>query len=256
MPNHVDNKLSVLGPPKSVSAFVATARGRRPKSGDKDGENATVGDGPEVPLNFHSLVPLPEEYGTNPYGDMSARSGINLEREAWGIKWGAYRDQREPECEPGLATYAFRTAWNGPHIIFMPKVAKRFPGLLFLLSWGGEGPTRGRALFTGRRTIGGEEKDRNEVYPVWCDDDGNELPGGYEKYKAVQNARLATHLLWVGWIIAHRAGRTFEPVGCAPVLADWLQENGWKKLAATVREMDPATDPNPVLLTTTQGTFS
>lgn len=252
MANNIENKLSVYGPPDAVSAFIAAARGRHPKTGDTEGPNARTEPRPEQHFSFHALAPLPEEYGRISYGDRGAsgrqRTGWDIEVETWGIKWGAY-EHPAPECEPGLATYSFGTAWDGPHKVFMPKVARRFPALLFLLSFGGEGPTRGRALFTDRGKIGGAEEYRKEDYAdVRPADEDDGKPGAWDAYEAAQNARLTSHLLWVGWVIAHRAGRTFAPKGCAPVLADWLEEFGLERLAKTIRETDGSADPSPVLL--------
>ena len=239
MPNNIDNIISVLGSPDDVSAFVATARGQHPKTGDA-GRFAEEDNGvrPVKAFNFHSLVPLPPEYSTRPYGDGSAGCGFDLECETWGVKWGSYT-HKEPDRDPGLATYAFGTAWDAPYKVFLPKVAERFPALTFLLSWGGEGPTRGRMTFQGEKRTGRKDEYRDGDYPKYSDDMTADQERAWSAaYEAVTNVYLASHPLWVGLMIARRAGQNFKPAGVAPVLADWLQENGYDTLAATVRALD------------------
>lgn len=252
MPNYIDNLLTLIGPTDDVTAFIAAAHGRHPPSGDTKGVNTEIGKGEGSPFNFHSLVPLPDEYSKVPYGtETRTANGYDMECATWGIKWGAFSANNQklakPIRDPSAATYTFRTAWDGPHKVFMPKVSKRFPSLLFLLSWGGEGPTRGRAAFSTGGKRGGEEPHRKEDYPKWVDEEGYEIPERLAMYNAVQNARLTSHALWCGFTIAHRAAHPFDPSTPPSILADWIQEEGYDNLAAQVRATPADTDPNPLI---------
>ncbi len=161
-----------------------------------------------------------------------------------GIKWGSYT-HKEPECDPGLATYTFGTAWDGPYKVFMPKVATRFPSLTFLLSWGGEGPTRGRMRFKGKRTAGKKDEYRDSDYPQYNDEMNAQMEAVWdENYRKVQNAYLTSHPLWVGLTLARRVSfkRNVHP----GVLADWIEEEGYPSLAASVRAVDANTVVGPL----------
>lgn len=254
MANTIDNLLSVIGEPAAVAAFVLTARGRHPRNGDAgeptasgQGRYASKPEGPVNAFNFHTLVPLPADYSINPYGDGSERSGFKLEVETWGIKWGSYA-HGEPVTDPGAATYSFQTAWDGPHEVFMPKVSLRFPDLLFLLSWGGEGPTRGRALFAGGLKTGGLDGYRDEDYRDHIPaEEKEDEPGAWDAHQAVQNARLIGHPLWLALTLTRWLGTPFDSATPALVLADWLQDRGLNNHASLVRGTDPEASPFPLL---------
>lgn len=159
--------------------------------------------GDEDEFEFAALVPLPPEYSQVPYGSQmpaGQRSGYDMERDTWGVKWGAY-DARPAEVNETLPhgrssiTYDFNTAWSPP-ITFLEKVAQSWPLLRFYLSWGGEGPTRGRALFAN-----GDSEDLCES----ADEHGNapdqnegEDDGAFhERYSAWEAERLTQHDAWV-----------------------------------------------------------
>lgn len=110
MPNHVTNILTAVGDEAAVNRFVAAARGKMPTTGDPPGNRNFCGtrEIPVEPFCFHSLVPLPKEYGRVPYDSGAGRCGYKMEVEAWGVKWGAY-EHKEPLVESGVATWHFRT---------------------------------------------------------------------------------------------------------------------------------------------------
>lgn len=226
MPNNIKNTLTVYGPPADVTRFIAMARGTRPPTGDKAGVNSEIGNEPVIDFQFHKLVPLPPDYSTNPYGDGSPNSGYELEVKTWGVKWGAYSIQ-SPVVDPGIVTYRFETAWKGP-TEFMAKAVIGWPTLDFFLSWGGEGPTRGRWF-----RLNGKVKDQSERYESWS----RLLPAGgddedeedyMQKYDAVTHARRTTHAQWLGKLIAGIA----EPI----IAADWFQDRGMDQHAAAMRK--------------------
>lgn len=268
MPNHVDNTLSVVGDPETVARFVAAARGKKPRTGDPKPEGNSYGNyispeewaaRPDELFEFHSLVPLPAAYSQVPYSTSSDRqpSGYNMEHETWGVKWGAYHrgeDWTPPVIDPGHVTYEFRTAWSPPSEVFLPKVAAKWPGLTFFLSYGGEGPCRGRYLWSG----GGEAWAAPEDYKSFR----SEYPHGEnEDYEppypsaehdawvsagnAVTHARQRSHMLWVGHWVARRAGYPFGEFD-GPVFADLLDELGHAELARSARSHPAAVPIGPV----------
>jgi hypothetical protein len=247
MPNYIDNCLTVFGEPDAVDAFVKSARGKHPPSGTQsEWENS------EKPFSFHALVPLPPEYSTVSYGDGLPSRGFEMECDTWGIKWGAFVPNRWPrdlnemppvELDPGMATYCFGTTWNAPWKVFMPKVAVKFPALQFFLSWGGEGPTRGRAWYHGNSHVSRPEGYNKADYPERGDD---EETWNRDQY-LTRELRLHTHALWVGWRVAVMLGKQFSLETPWWIVADFVQEHGYVNLANTLRSYD-STDtigPNP-----------
>lgn len=96
MPNHVKNKLTIVGPDEVVRAFVDKAHGCAPRAKpskfdlamwakSNPGEPYPKEHGPDH-LQFHRIVPLPAEYAERDYNEF----GYDAERETWGVKWGAY----------------------------------------------------------------------------------------------------------------------------------------------------------------------
>jgi hypothetical protein len=227
MPNWIGNYLTVAGPDADVRRFVRQARGRHPGS-------KGAPPGREVSFNFHSLVPLPPRYSQVPYDNVAGTGarGWDLEMKTWGIKWGAV-EPWEPLLSPGMAHYRFDTAWGAP-TEFLGKVYASWPTLVFLLSWGGEGPVRGTAWFAGNRSI----QDESEWPDGWPDypreeDYDLDAPAGDAAYRlAVQRAAqlcLSVHPVFVTRFLAQRAGFSTETP--LRVLYDWVLERDWQHLA-------------------------
>lgn len=122
MPDWVNNYLDVRGELEEVQRFKKTAVGpnpwRRP---------------PRLyitsPLNFHSLIPIPDEALQKPYH----LAGHGWEHENWGCKWGA--------CDSELVVnngcelyYTFETPWNPP-LDFLKSLGVLWPNLKFLLEY-------------------------------------------------------------------------------------------------------------------------
>jgi hypothetical protein len=228
MPNWIGNYLTVAGPDVDVRRFVRQARGRHPCTGDPGSR-----PGPELSFNFHSLVPLPPEYSQIPYGTFDVgRRGIDLEIETWGVKWGAVRPW-EPLLDPGVAHYRFDTAW-GSTTEFLGKVYGSWPTLVFLLSWGGEGPVRGMAWFAGNRSVQ-EEAEWPDGWPDYPREEDFDLgtPAGdaawRQEVERAEQKCLAEHPVFVTRQLAQRAGFSAETP--LRVLYDWVLEQGWQHLA-------------------------
>jgi hypothetical protein len=136
MPNWCSNKLTITGPQADVQSFKEKAAGRCPWSKPEETEV-------EV-LNFHSLVPVPEEVLKAGY----EVAGYDWERANWGCKWGA--DETTILDEGGnCITYEFYTAWSPP-IEFLQTVAVQYQQLQFILEYEEAGVGfKGLAKFRG-----------------------------------------------------------------------------------------------------------
>jgi hypothetical protein len=193
MPNHVKIKLTIKGPDEDVKRFVTQARGRPPATGDAPGHiNANRDDLPEMPLNFHSVVPLPAEYGKVPYSSLGKPNGCDMECETWGAKWGAY-DQEEPVVEEGCASYSFTCAWGHPDK-WLRKAAASWPALKFFMSYGGEGPTRGR--FTYQRDKEPKRWPEKGAARYPSDDEGLDDDEYGEQHDLAEEHFIRTHRAW------------------------------------------------------------
>src|SRR4051794_27099727 len=120
MPNWCSNQLTITGPEEDVLAFKEKAAGHSPW--------------PEAPqelnrLNFHSLVPVPEEI----LGQGYREAGCDWELKNWGCKWGSCNTWIVDE-DPGSIIYEFDTAWSPP-LQFIATVAKQRPTLTFTLAY-------------------------------------------------------------------------------------------------------------------------
>ena len=118
MPNWCTNKLTIIGPKADVQAFTTKAVGKSPWDEPEDNPNA---------LNFHSLIPVPEEILAADYGD----ARYNWENTHWGCKWGAANSVIVEEWD-GHVEYAFDTAWSPP-IELLETMATQWPNLTFVL---------------------------------------------------------------------------------------------------------------------------
>lgn len=155
MPNHVENKLSVIGPVDDVGLYLSMSQTPTPKTGDKPEYNANgrqvncnYDDEPlpdRVTFNFHGVVPLPEMFRQVPYSVHEGIGGYEMQVETWSVKWGPYRVQ-PIRIEPGKATIHFTTAWGPPRKYYV-KASKAFPSCVFIVSYGGEGPCFGRIIY-------------------------------------------------------------------------------------------------------------
>lgn len=239
MPNHVRSYLSIHGPAPAVARFIQAARGRMPHSGDTEGHSCTRGkEMPEQIFCFHSLVPLPKRFSEVPYSTDGKHDGFALECLTWGVKWGAYC-QNSPVVDPGLATYAFTTAWQAPTKL-LAKLAPKWPALLFFLSWGGEGPTRGTALYENASATVRDEPYCKEDYPA--DDSFPDDSDAYFKaYCGAEKARLTEHPRKLLAAIARRrfALQLPEPQNGIDPLADWAFEQGYERHVGLLIETGP-----------------
>lgn len=216
----------MCGRPNDVRAFIITARGAAPVTGDRPHPDRPNEHAPNVtrelhvePLCFDMIAPLPDDYSRNPYGhpDGSKKQGIDMQRDAWGVKWGPYKldDDREdgdnrdvldriPVVSDGgqVATYPFTCAWSAP-IVAIERASVRYRMLSFFLSWGGEGPTRGRVMISdGATTEVIPEESGGDDFPTsaeWDAVEGNDdaEEALHRRSQAAESKYLTSHDEWV-----------------------------------------------------------
>ncbi len=195
MPNNINQKLTIVGTKEDIEAFVITARGAAPFTGDKPGSANEHKRLRVISLSFHAIAPLPDSYSEREYSD----HGYHLEANAWSVKWGPYECRDAVISEDGAsATYEFQCAW-GPPLEAMRRASMRYRCLRFFLSWGGEGPCRGRHSFNAGKTT----EVHNDPYSAM----EHEYPTGDEyeadedaaaaKGDAAENKYILTHDEWV-----------------------------------------------------------
>lgn len=146
MPNHVRQKLTIAGAPSAIEAFVVTARGAPPATGDHHRGGMEI-----KPLCFHMIAPLPDAFSRKPYGH-DGHVGYGLEVRCWSVKWGPYDIAGEAAIFAGgtRATYEFTCAY-WPPVRALRRASLRYPDVRMYLSWGGQGPCRGRHIFCAGR---------------------------------------------------------------------------------------------------------
>jgi hypothetical protein len=124
MGNHCRNILTIIGPDLVVDGFIA---------------RATRGTGPSPFLDFSAFVPVDEDT-------------YDGERDAWGVKWGAYDDRLVDNQlitkTQRRATWYFQTSICSP-TVFILKVSTLYKELAFFVSWNADGPYRGRYYAVG-----------------------------------------------------------------------------------------------------------
>ena len=123
MPNWCHNRLTITGPNVRIAAFKLEAVGHSPWFKPEE----LVGERPN-PLNFHSLVPIPDHVLAADYHT----AGYDWEHSNWGCKWGAANPILRDEV--GQIQYEFDTAWSPP-VKLLLKVAQKWSDLVFVLEY-------------------------------------------------------------------------------------------------------------------------
>jgi hypothetical protein len=162
MPNWCNNILSVSGPLEEIARFKAKANGPTQTYNDyraahnnewpihddvrlKALSESLPEAGDIVPLSFHALFPVPDDFRRFPYdcnqarkmgeavGEARTHGGYRWEIDNWGCKWGSSESSLSNE-EDTFLQYMFDTAW-GPPIEFLHKVSDDWPTLCFELEY-------------------------------------------------------------------------------------------------------------------------
>ena len=120
MPNHIHNKLQIVGSKEEVEAVMNYIRS------EELGNNT---------IDFNKITKMPDWV----YGSSKEVRGISLDdevkylgntsldwsRENWGTKWNAYA---QPNNRNTSNTIYFNTAWNAP-LVLISKIAVIFPNV-------------------------------------------------------------------------------------------------------------------------------
>jgi len=169
MPNWCSNTLTITGPEKDCVAFKEAAVGVAPTyEPDSDWSEGNTEEKSESILNFHSLVPIPEESlkaGYNGKNNPDVPSGYTAEANCWGVKWGA--------CDPyliesaGELEYTFDSAW-APPIEWISQVAEQYPSLRFKVFYFEPGMQfKGEAIFEAGACV--EDDTQEFTRQDWID---------------------------------------------------------------------------------------
>lgn len=136
-PNHVTNKLTILGTEVQIYEVLDFIKIERSSSSDERHGMGTI--------DFNKITPMPPwVYGSQPnvrgislqdtekYGEEN--TSLEWARKNWGSKWGAYG---QPDTRNTENTIYFETTWNGvPDLIH--KIAWMFPGVTIEYSYADE----------------------------------------------------------------------------------------------------------------------
>lgn len=129
MPNHISNKLKVIGTNKQIKEVLDFIK------------IDEIGAG----IDFNKITPMPKwVYGSNPdvhgismtdeekWGEEN--TSLNWARRNWGTKWCGYQ---QPDSRNTEDTIYFQTAWSGiPELI--QKIAWIFPDVVIEYSFADE----------------------------------------------------------------------------------------------------------------------
>lgn len=130
MPNHITNKLKVIGKTEDVQEVM----------------NFIKIDGEEIgTIDFNKITPAPKwVYGSSPNVvgislDDEEKWGaentiLNWQRQHWGTKWNAYS---QPDSRSTSDTVYFNTAWNGVEELIQ-KIGWIFPNIILEYSYADE----------------------------------------------------------------------------------------------------------------------
>ena len=159
MPNWCNSKLTVIGAPDRVDAFVKKANGPhqhyKPHRLDPPDKKTR-----SSPLSFHQLVPIPDEVMAKDYDP----HGYDAEHTLWGVKWGSSNDRLVSQA-PGRADYQYDTPWGPAGTFFDALSEGEWSDLTFIVSWKEEYPSRGRfAVRDGDAFVNVDERP-DEIEP-------------------------------------------------------------------------------------------
>lgn len=103
MPNHVEQRVTLIPRPGCQVAFEALSS-------------------PNNPLDFEKVIPLPDPLPADWHNDRYGTGAwYNWQIENWGTKWNSYGWKERSGAAivgDGFATYQFQTAWSPPTNVF------------------------------------------------------------------------------------------------------------------------------------------
>lgn len=126
MPNHVENKLKIIGDIEQIQKVKNFLKGKWDDGTDKN-------------IDFNNITPMPKwifnknlrEADEEKYGKENC--WLEWSRRNWGTKWNAYESNLKDEED----TIRFSTAWNGVKDL-ITKLGRIFEDIEFEYSWADE----------------------------------------------------------------------------------------------------------------------
>lgn len=131
MPNHCENRLTLLGSESEVARCLEFIKGEPLK----DFDNSPI----DVLFDCGKVIPYPDNYRKMDEEDeIYHGAGFNAGGYQWcitnwGTKWGAY-DTYLVDRTPELAVIEFNSAWSPPSPV-VSKLAEFFPNLSITLEY-------------------------------------------------------------------------------------------------------------------------
>ncbi len=193
MPNHIDNKVSVIAPHALRELVERYVKGTPPDYVLSEVEKKfpfTVSKRVEIPFDFNRIIPVPAEVLAAGYGT----AGYDWQSQNWGTKWNSYDHHEDIVRTEFATTWTFQTAWACPFPI-LHELSRQF-SCRVATTWVDEGGSRGRVIYdkSRRPTFEMREMFRSEA-PCTCD---GELECPTCKICAAwHTVTLEDHAVWV-----------------------------------------------------------
>lgn len=138
MPNHITNRIKLIGEPQEVSRVLEAVKN------DKYGLGT---------IDFEKIIPMPEDIYRGNVGaaEMKKYGGKTWADWApahWGTKWNSYGYDESVDYSENKDSLFFLTAWSAPHPV-VAKLAEMFPAVTFEHEWADEdiGVNCGRRVY-------------------------------------------------------------------------------------------------------------
>ncbi|MBR1383065.1 MAG: hypothetical protein IJ555_04550 [Ruminococcus sp.] len=142
MPNHITNRINLIGEPSEIRRVMEAVKI------DKVGPGS---------LDFEKVIPMPDD----------VEDSYHWCIDNWDTKWNSYGYENF-ETEENSDTISFLTAWSAPHTI-LEKLTTMFPSITFEHEWADEDI----GYNCGRRTY--YDGERTEEYYPNCGREGTEF---------------------------------------------------------------------------------
>ena len=138
MPNHITNRIKLIGEPQEVSRVLEAVRN------DKYG----IGT-----IDFEKIIPMPEDIyrgnvGAAEMKKYGEKTWADWAPAHWGTKWNSYGYDESVDYSENKDSLRFLTAWAAPHPV-IAKLAEMFPTVTFEHEWADEdiGANCGRRVY-------------------------------------------------------------------------------------------------------------
>lgn len=132
MPNHVANRLTIIGDEKEIRRCLDNISGYYYENGQKSDDVRRI--------DFEKIIPMPDEIRNTTAPNRDEKLARKLTKKyghsdwyswscaKWGTKWNAYDITSEEYDEPN--SVSFSTAWSTPRPVIL-ELSKQYPSLTF-----------------------------------------------------------------------------------------------------------------------------